>query len=68
MQKVSSTKKSFILLFVCVDVLTNIRNLSRSIKQGNDDEADRMAKELASQNIRLQVKSLKQVHTEEEFR
>jgi hypothetical protein len=68
MQKVCSTKKSVILLFVRLDVLTNIRNLSRAIKQGNDDEADRMAKELASQNIRLQVKSLKQVHTEEEFR
>jgi hypothetical protein len=41
--------------------------LSRCIKQGNDDEAARIAKELASKNIRLQLKSLKQSQNEEEF-
>ncbi len=67
MQEVSSMTKWLILFCNYLDVLTNIRKLSRCIKQGNDDEAARIAKELASKNIRLQLKSLKQSQNEEEF-
>ncbi len=48
-----------------LDILTDVRNLSRCIKQGNSDGAARIARQLVSQGIRL--KAISQLENEEEF-
>ncbi|CAF0937093.1 unnamed protein product [Rotaria sordida] len=50
------------------DILTNICNLSKSIQQGNANEAAQMAKQLASQSIRLQGNSVTRLRNEDKFR
>jgi len=54
-----SNKQSYL------DILTDIRNMSRFIKQGNSDGAARMARQLVSQGIRL--KAISELQNEEEF-
>ncbi len=51
-----------------LDILIDVRNLSKFINQGKDDEAAQLARELATHGVRLQVKPLKQPQKEEEFR
>jgi hypothetical protein len=68
-QKVSFSEFYHFVYFIkqqsYLDILTDIRNLSRFIKQGNSDGAARMARQLVSQGIRLKATS--ELQNEEEF-
>jgi hypothetical protein len=56
-----------LICFNFADILLNVYNLSRHIKQGNDDEAARVARQLALKKIRLQTKSLQRLQNEDQF-
>ncbi|CAF4429844.1 unnamed protein product [Rotaria socialis] len=49
------------------NILTNIHNLSKSIQQGNIDEANRIIMQLASQGARLQGQAFTQLKNEDQF-
>ncbi|CAF1061200.1 unnamed protein product [Adineta steineri] len=65
--KIDKPNKTVNLTSDARDTLVDIHNLSRSIKQGNQDEAAQLTTQLTSQGIRIQDKLLKPLQNEEEF-
>lgn len=56
-----------ILPFLHLDLLGDVRNLSKFIKQGRAEEAAELAAQLASQEVRLEAQPSEQLPNEEEF-